>query len=266
MTIRDFGALMRQWSELEAAGIPLEPLENRVGIDTRASGAGLTIRVGRDRSHGEIRELKNGSFAYILPVFVRRNLPGKTVIRDRWIEPPWPEPVITLLEDPQNERRPSGDYAFPGDTYRYAREEVLNHRLSCELSRGDSRDGLLLGIGLRPPETYKNRFKIEVTFCVLDQWDIEHTAKLQMQINRLPLRAKEINKNTRGPLLSRRDVIVPGCSLVVPPGPTEESRKKDEEARRRMEEEVARFHSKIERAKVPVGPKTGYHSRRALGV
>jgi hypothetical protein len=93
MTIRDFGALMRQWSELEAAGIPLEPLENRVGIDTRASGAGLTIRVGRDRSHGEIRELKNGSFAYILPVFVRRNLPGKTIIRDSWIEPPWPEPV-----------------------------------------------------------------------------------------------------------------------------------------------------------------------------
>lgn len=48
MTIRDFGALVRQWRESEAAGISLEPFENRVGVDARGPGSGLTIRRGHD--------------------------------------------------------------------------------------------------------------------------------------------------------------------------------------------------------------------------
>ena len=46
MSIRDFGTLAQQWRDLEATGIPLGPLENRVGIDARSSGRVLTIGLG----------------------------------------------------------------------------------------------------------------------------------------------------------------------------------------------------------------------------
>ena len=42
MAGRDVQQLVRDWNALEAAGVPLEPLENRVGLDSRTSGTGLT--------------------------------------------------------------------------------------------------------------------------------------------------------------------------------------------------------------------------------
>ena len=227
----DFGKLAREWRELEAAGIPLAPLENDV-VDARSSGGGLTIRRGRDARGSEIRELKNDRFAYILPIFIRRDHPGKTIIVDSWNDAPWPGATIELDEDPKYERRQPAYYKFPGDTEHFARERVLNHRVNCVLSRGDIREGLLLAIGLRPPETYKNHQPIEVTFGILDQWDCEHSAKLQMRVNRLPARARTIRRSTRGPLLSRRDVIAPARSLT--PKRTKKNRKKDDEALRRL--------------------------------
>jgi hypothetical protein len=266
MANRDFAALTRQWAELEAAGIPLEPLENRVGIDKRNSGTALTIRAGRDRLRSEIRELKGGRFGYILPLFVRRNLPGKTIIRDSWIVPPWLDTNIEWLEDPRDEGKHPAWYSFPGDSERFFRERVLNHRINCVLSHGDIREGLLLGVGLRPPQTYENHQKIEVTFGILDQWDCEPSVKLQMQISRLPTRAKMINKRTRGPLLSRRDFVAPARSLTPPSGPTEESRKKDEEAIRRMDEEMARITSERKNAKMTTSKAKGpLAAARAVG-
>ena len=255
MVIHDFGALARQWRDLEAAGIPLEPLENRVGVDSRHSGSGLTIRAGRDCGRSEIRELKNGRFAYILPVFIRRDLPGKTVIRECWISPPWMDNNIELLEDPKYEEKHPGYYTFPGDTERFPREEVLNHRVNCNLSRGDIRKGLLLAVGSCPPETFKNYDKIVVTFTVMDQWDDEPFAKMQMRLNRFPARVKASNKCTRGPLFSRRDVIGPARSLKVPPISTTESHKKDVDALHRPKEGVSRMTSKHVDAKAPIGPK-----------
>jgi hypothetical protein len=212
MEIPDFGALMREWQDLEAANIPLEPVENRVGFGTRNRCAGLTISIGRDRWNSEIRDLKNGCFAYILPLFIRRDLPGKTIIRDSWIEAPWPGATIEFLEDPKDEGRHPGYYCFPGDTEQFAHKGVLNHRLNGVLSRGDIREGLLLAVGARPPETYKNHSKIEVTFGLLDQWEVTHVAKLQMQINRPTTPVKDIHNHPRGPLLSRRDKIDPARS------------------------------------------------------
>jgi hypothetical protein len=219
MSIRDFGALARGWRDLEAAGVPLEPLENRVGIDTRNRGTALTIRAGRDVWQSEIRELKNGRFAYILPVFIRRNRPGKTIIRDCWISPPWMDTEIDWLEDPREKERHLAWYSLPGETERFFREKVLNHRVNCNLRRGDIREGLLLAVGSCPPETYKNQDNIAVTFTVMDQWDREHSARMQMRMNRRPARVEENSTCTRGPLLSRRDVIAPARSLKRPPKP-----------------------------------------------
>src|SRR5262245_36177067 len=96
MAINDSKMLAREWHDLDAAGIPLAPLENRIGVDPLGAGSSLTIRRGRDGMRSEIRELKGGRFAYVLPVFVRRNRPGKTIIREHWLEAPWLPPNIDL--------------------------------------------------------------------------------------------------------------------------------------------------------------------------
>jgi len=203
MTIRDFGTLARLWYDLEAAGIPLEPLEKRVGIDTRNRGSALTIRAGRDRWRSVIRELRNGLFAYILPVFVRRDRPGKTIIRDSWISPPWMDTEIELLGDPKEEGRHPDWYTFPGDTEHFFREKVVNHRVNCNLFHGDIREGFLLAVEVRPPETCKDHDVITVTYTVLEQWDCEHSAKMQMRMNRRPTRVETSPESKRGDLNSR---------------------------------------------------------------
>jgi len=256
MANSDLAALTRDWTELEAADIPLESLENRIGLDTRKRGAGLTIRTGRDRWRSEIRELEDGRFAYILPVFVRRDRPGKTIILDCRISPPWLDTNVEFLEDPKGEGRPPGYYTFPHDTERFLRERVLNHRINCTLSRGEIREGLLLAVGLRPPETYTNNQIIEVTVGVLDQWDVEHSAKVQMRMSRRPARQKEINRSKRGPLLSVRDKIPPKRSWIAPPDPPQPSLEEKQEFTRRLNEAIARIRAKPEDVKVPLGIKS----------
>jgi hypothetical protein len=218
MSNHAFGTLEQQWRDLEACGIPLELPKFRVSADGGRSGSGLTIRRGRNVWRSEIRELKKGSFAYILPVFIRRDHPGKTIIRDCWISPPWMDTEIEWLEDPKEQDHPRW-YSFPGDRERFFREGVVNHRVNCNLFHGDIREGLLLAVGVRPPEIFKNHDEITVTFTIMDQWDCEHSAKMQMRMNRLPARVKASPKPTRRQLLSKRDVIAQESSLVAPKFP-----------------------------------------------
>lgn len=193
MAMRDFGALAQQWRDLEAAGIPLEPFENRTGVAGSPARI-LTIRSGSHRPGGsEIRELKDGRFGYVVAVFIRRDAPGKTIIRDSWISPPWTDPTFEWLEDPKDSGQHPAWYTFPRDSEQFARVEVLNHRIRCVLSRGDIREGLLLGVGCgRPPETYKRNDKVPVALTLLDQWDFAYSEKLEMRMNRVAVRAKAI--------------------------------------------------------------------------
>ena len=132
----------------------------KIGLVYARSPSGiLTIRSESHRLGGsEIRELKDGRFGYILRVFIRSDSPGKTIIRDSWISPPWADPTFEWLEDPKELGQHPAWYAFPRDTEQFARVEVINHRVRCVLSRGDIREGLLLGIGCgRPPDIYKTQ-------------------------------------------------------------------------------------------------------------
>jgi hypothetical protein len=255
MPIRDYKALAQQWRDLEAAGIPLAPLENRVGIDTRSSGRVLTIRTGTNHpGRSEIRELKDGRFGYILSVFVRRDLPGKTRISDSWVAPPWDDPTIEWLEDPKDEGQHPGWYTLPADTEQFARAEVVNHCINCALSRGDFREGLLLGVGcVRPPDTYKNYERVPVTFSLVDQWDRKHSGKLQMQMSRYPFRDKVYKRTTPRLFSGRPDIITPKGSLIAPLRATEEISKKDEEAIRHALDEMIRVSSKRKHARVLIG-------------
>lgn len=244
MAMQNIRQLVKDWNDLEAAGIPLEPLENRAGLDTRSSGTRLTIRPGSDRWRTQIRELKNGCFAYILAVFIRCDGPGKTITRDWWIQTPW-SASIELLDDPKDEGSHPAWYCFPGDTEQFARKDVLNHRADSVLARGDIREGLLLGVGLRPPDTYKHCDTLQITFGILDQWDDEHTANFNLTLDRRPTRTKEPKKSSRKPLFPPDEDVEPTLS-AAPPRPAAESREKDGKAMRRSLEEMVSVSSKSE--------------------
>jgi hypothetical protein len=258
MSIRDFATLAQEWRDLEATGIPLAPLENRVGIDARSSGRVLTMRTGTNHpGRSEIRELKDGRFGYILSVFVRRDRPGETRIRDSWVSPPWDDPTIEWLEDPRDVGQHPWWYTLPADTEQFARVEVINHCINYILSYGNVREGLLLGVGcVRPPDTYKNYDKVPVTFSLVDQWDRKHSEKLQMRMSRYPARAKEIYKRTTPRLFSCPDIIPSRRSATAHFGPTEEISKNDAEAMRRAFEDMVRVSSKRDHVKVLIGPET----------
>ncbi len=252
---QDIRQLTSQWNELEAAGIPLRPLENRIGIGAPNSVRELTLRPGPQRWRSEIRELKGGRFGCVLPIFIRRNLPGKTIILDAWIGTSWPDTTIELREDPEYEEKHPRYYNLPGDSERFFRKEIVNHRIiNNTLSRGDICAGLLLAVGLRPPDHYKDHDEIPINFTVLDQWDAEHEVTLQARMNRRPAQAKAVTRSTRGPLLSRRDVIAPSRQYVAPRESSAESRKKEAADYRWLLEDIARFQSK-HNAGMPIAPK-----------
>lgn len=195
------------WDALEKAGIPLELPEYRVGLK---SDGGLTIRqMPTDYSEAVIRELKY-CVAYVIPVFIRRDEPGRTIIRDWTLHVPWDDSVDWLV---QEKKRNRGWYTFSQNglyNYHYARKSVLNHRMDCGLSRGEIREGLLLAVGkLRPPESYRDGEIIQIRFSILDQWDCESFVTLRLTLVRGRHLNNEMPRSNRGPLLSRPDYIAP---------------------------------------------------------
>jgi len=207
MAIHRPGRLVEDWHELEDADIPLEPLEFRVGIKPNA---GLTIRqMPTAYSEAVIREFGH-CVAYVMPLFIRRDEPAKTIVRDCKLHVPWDDSVEWLDEDKKINR---GWYAFSRvypPKHEYARDTVLNHRMKCILSLGDIRDPHQHAVGkVRPPETYRNGEIIPIRFSILDQWDCEPSVTFQLPLVRGHHRANEIRRSKRGPLLSRPDYIAP---------------------------------------------------------
>jgi len=205
--------LVEHWLELESAGIPLEPRKFRVGAELNA---GLMIRqMPSEYGEAKIRELNDGRVAYVMPVFIRRDEPGKTIVRACTLDVPWDECVEWLDEDTKRNR---GWYTFSRDyppKHEYARDTVLNHRMKCVLSRGDIREGLLLAVGkVRPPETYRQGEIVPISFSILDQWDCHPSVIFQLPLERNPLvrylnRANQSSRGKRKPLFDCRDRIPP---------------------------------------------------------
>lgn len=204
-----YSQLVKDWGELEAAGIPLEPFEYRAGIDHRRAGDELIIKQEFGDWVGEIRELKNFYFNVILPVFILRNLPGKTIIRDMWLDPPpWDASSIEWLGDPAEEAKSGEFYSLPRCEYKYPRKIVLNHRIRRVLSRGDILEGLLLGVGFgRPPETYPHKAMINIKFNVLDQWEKVHPVDFELPLYRCLIAPKPLRDKARVPLFTSEELV-----------------------------------------------------------
>ena len=79
MVIRDFEALAQQWCDLEAAGIPLAPLEDRVGIDGRNSGRVLTITLRLLHAH----RLQQTSHLRLAAIHRGNRLPHLALLRNK---------------------------------------------------------------------------------------------------------------------------------------------------------------------------------------
>ena len=63
-----FRDLMKTWNDLEANGIPLETLENRIDFDTRKDfGAGLTVKQGTHAWGSVIHRAERPSFRICAP-------------------------------------------------------------------------------------------------------------------------------------------------------------------------------------------------------
>jgi hypothetical protein len=213
MPIHKFSRLDEDWRELEDAGIPLEPLVFRVGSDSR----GLLIRhEPHPYEDGYVREIRLGRVTYMVPIFIRRDAPGKTIIRDCTLHAPWDDFIEFLEEDTEKN---AGWYTFSEDTlprkHEYPRNMVLNHRITGTLSRGDIKQGLLLGIGrVSPPETYRSGDKIPIVLSIVDQWDSQPSTTFNLELMRCRNRANEIPNPKRKPLFSCRDVVASGKSIA----------------------------------------------------
>lgn len=195
-------------------------MEVRVGVK---ANFGLTIRpMPTDYGEAVIRELKH-CVAYVLPVFIRRDEPGKTIIRDWRLHVSWDDSIEWLKE---SRKRNAGWYTFLRDVpQQHSRRSVLNHQMERVLSRGDIREGLLLAVGkVRPPETYRNGEIIPIRFSILDQWDCEPSFTFQLPLVRGQHRANVIPTSKRGPLLSRPDYIAP-VEKEEAAGPTKSAKK-----------------------------------------
>jgi len=180
---------LADWDALEKAGIPLELPEYRLGLK---SDGGLTIRQMKlSYEESEIRELRNGRVAYVLPVFMRRDRPGKTVVREITLHAPWDDSIEWLRE---GQKRNRGWYTFSRNIpQQYARDSVVNHRLRFTLAPGDIREGLLLGVGtVRPPENYRDGEIIPIPLSVLDQSDAETSVTFKMRLNRCRYLANKV--------------------------------------------------------------------------
>ena len=200
------GRLVEDWLELENAGIPLEPRKFRVGAKPNA---GLMIRqLPTAYSEAKIRELDDGRVAYVMPVLIRRDEPGKTIVRGCTLDVPWDECVEWLEEDQERNR---GWYAFSRDyppKHEFERETVLNHRMHCTLSRGDIREGFLLAVGkLYPPETYRDGEIIPIRFSILDQWDCHPSVTFQLPLVRNLWVRRELDHANRRPRAKRKPLF-----------------------------------------------------------
>lgn len=190
--------LLGRWHELEASGVPLEPMRYRTGFDGRDSSKGLVIEQQGERASNIIFVLKNYCpIQYMLDPFIRCDLPGETVIRDVGLVVPWKADLLfQWLPDPAEEGPKDAPYLFPGkNPIPYPRDKVLNHKMCRVLRRGGVLQGLLLGVGYTPPpKRYSDGAEIEIILEIVDHWGHLHSAPFLMWLHRSVTRGRPIRK------------------------------------------------------------------------
>jgi hypothetical protein len=177
-----------------------ELLREREALARRLANCGVPLAInGKDedpsllmRQLGAVMEncafdLKYGEAGFIvnLSITITQNV---FAIADIFLELPWPDPWLSLIEDPLEGASLYGNYGFPGNrTLAFDRKTVINHHVNVQrlLHRGKTVEGLLLWRGSEPiPDAFVHGASFPATVIVVDQYDNRYTSELTMWADR----------------------------------------------------------------------------------
>ena len=171
---------------IRAAGIP-------IGIEEDDEPGGhheereLFIRQVGGVLESSVDDSDGGLTQYIISVRITSNLPGRFAISSFGLEPPFQDPFFHLLEDPLEVGGPRNTYRFPGSNLEFNRREVINHYADVRrtLSRGQSVQGLLLGVGFEPiPDRTWPENLMPAFLKVFDQFEREYPGPVSLWVFR----------------------------------------------------------------------------------
>jgi hypothetical protein len=164
--------------QIRAAGIPIGIEEDdEKGRHHEASGL-LICQVG-GVVESSVADLDGGLTRYIIYVRTTSNLPGRFAISSFELERPWKDPFFHWLDDPVEIGAKRNAYRFPGSKLEFDRSQGINHYADVRgtLSRGQSVQGLLLGVGFKsiPDRTWPENL-IPAFLTVFDQFGRKYSA------------------------------------------------------------------------------------------
>jgi hypothetical protein len=196
---------------LLTSGVPLK-------IDRGDEYAGLRMR----QIGGEVEncafDLRDGRSGFIVTVRITITQ-SVFAIAGIFLELPWVDHGLCLIEDPLVSGARYDQYWFPGnDTLAFERGLVINHCVNvCRLlRRGATIEGLLLCVGLESiPDAFVHGISFPASVIVFDQFDESYPTEVTLWTDRSQRVARDKQKKTSRPsLFSRRDP----CSVGSPTG------------------------------------------------
>ncbi len=180
---------------IRAAGIPI-----RIAEDDEEAGhredSGLLIRQVGGVVESSVDDSDGGLTQYIIHVCITSNLPGRFAISGFELECPLHDPFFHWLPDPVEIGARWNAYRFPGSNLEFDRSLVINHCADVRrtLSRGQSVQGLLLGVGFEPiPDRTWPENLMPAFVKVFDQYVREYPEPVSLWVvrnQRLPHRAR----------------------------------------------------------------------------
>jgi hypothetical protein len=183
-------------------GVPLK-------IDRDDEDAALLMRQVGGETESYALDLKHGQSGYIINMRMYININGLT-IADIFLELPWKDHGLSLIDDPLASGPRYGMYWFPcDDPLAFERGAVINHFVNVQrqLRRGKTIEGLLLWVGSESiPGAFVHGVSIPASVIVLDQFDNRYTSEVTFWADRSKRMACDKRKGKSRPkLFSKRD-------------------------------------------------------------
>jgi hypothetical protein len=188
---------------MRAAGVPLE-LNDDDRAGTCPPAIGLSIEWN---AVGIAQEIGTISTGYIVDMYIVPNLPWPVEIRSAVLDLPWADPHFQWICDPAENGAKYGMYWLPGTDLGYSRDRIINHIIGSgkALTRGRSLSGILLGHGMRMPESVSHGNEVPAFLRVFDQFGREFSAAMPLRADRLSSKS-QTRKSKRKPLFSCPDL------------------------------------------------------------
>lgn len=194
--------LRREWAELEAGGIPLEPLKYRVGLNLPRNNRSLSIKQIGYMTTNILFEMRNHAIGIVFDPYIVNVGQGKINIIAWHLELPWATTRFEWLPDPREIKAQYMSYSFPGTEMSFERQTVLNHRAQRTLRHGDTLEGLMLGVLYDPfPESIQHGTRFYVRLKLYDQFDGIHVGRFNTWVQRTSTFDKKMKQRKKVDLM-----------------------------------------------------------------